>query len=432
MRKLFLTAILIIMVLVLCSCVSTSIGGRDVESDIIGESFYIYGDEFMGGETYSISPSQNIKDLKILKSDLDTDIGEGSIFFSLTIEEDDFILSGEFKTEYLLDDNNKWRFSSLSRATKDSIKKELKLSMSDADIKENLSGLTIDNFRNLNSRWIIVENEIDSFEIIKRNTDLIKGTDKIIATIVLKDSINKVTGEIEINCVYSYSEVRGWMIKDVKKASDKPFKVEVYNTLEDYLIKESLVGKTIREVYYINEIEYKWEFEKEDILEFNILERNSDIENGLDEILCNVKLEKKNITVQGKMKINYKYNKANMHWELINIKRADDEFEYSYIVKPLEAEFIKNDLIGVELRYGNWGSEKWMIETGEIDNFKITQRFVAEYGSTELIYAHIKLTGRTKVTIEGDLKIVIKLQDNNMWKREGLKRVEDFTKTELE
>jgi hypothetical protein len=179
-------------------------------------------------------------------------------------------------------------------------------------------------------------------------------------------------------------------------------------------------------------IEYKWEFEKEDILEFNILERNSDIENGLDEILCNVKLEKKNITVQGKMKINYKYNKANMHWELINIKRADDEFEYSYIVKPLEAEFIKNDLIGVELRYGNWGSEKWMIETGEIDNFKITQRFVAEYGSTELIYAHIKLTGRTKVTIEGDLKIVIKLQDNNMWKREGLKRVEDFTKTELE
>jgi hypothetical protein len=253
MRKLFLTAILIIMVLVLCSCVSTSIGGRDVESDIIGESFYIYGDEFMGGETYSISPSQNIKDLKILKSDLDTDIGEGSIFFSLTIEEDDFILSGEFKTEYLLDDNNKWRFSSLSRATKDSIKKELKLSMSDADIKENLSGLTIDNFRNLNSRWIIVENEIDSFEIIKRNTDLIKGTDKIIATIVLKDSINKVTGEIEINCVYSYSEVRGWMIKDVKKASDKPFKVEVYNTLEDYLIKESLVGKTIREVYYINE-----------------------------------------------------------------------------------------------------------------------------------------------------------------------------------
>lgn len=268
------------------------------------------------------------------------------------------------------------------------------------------------------------EEKIEKLVIDKRQTDKEQKVDTIWCTVTTADA--EVSCEKSIVLTYGLYDKDGWILDNISvNKSSEWIKTPLKGISEEDILK-SLKGQNIS----VNG--ERWEISADSIVDISIGEHDTNLEEKIDVVTVDLKLDAAVEEAAGQLIVNYKFDDR---WKIDTIS-GDKEFTAT--VKPDKAlNVVEEDLITAldkqEFEYGLPKSDNGngisfvstksqqtiTVDKNEISDFIIENQVSSSKGSCQEYICRVRLT-TPNVVFDLNTEIAYKYQKDNGWSVESI------------
>ena len=286
------------------------------------------------------------------------------------------------------------------------------------------------DIENCAQKDIINESEtIDSVAIEKRQTDKSNKLDKVWCKIVTKNA--DVSFEKEVVLEYGLYDKDGWLLDEIDVNPKNEWIIKPLRGTSKGEVLQAIKGQTVivgTDTWIIND---------SNVIESNIDEQNTNLENKTDEILLSVTLEEDVERLLCNLTVEFTFDSK---WKYYSMDVSDSEVEVRSDISPIvDKEVIMNIIEAQEIVVGKGNdTQKIKISSDEISDLTIngcllenkgcTQKYDCEFElskpmaqikmNTDIRYEYSKENG-WKTTLESFNMDVTELKLLGTWKGDG-------------
>jgi hypothetical protein len=455
--KTFIVIILsLIVALGMIGCETKLPEEQQIKKDLVGKKIYLDGNAFYGGTTYVIKEDE-LKKVEILKRQTNKKEKQDIIFIGVEINDGYITYHGVLKLEYNRYDDKGWVLDNIDREGE---KLEIKANsaLSEEEILKPLfeTPILLAN----SGEWQVRENEVESVEILERDTSLDEMLDKVKLHVVCKNGSEMV--RFTDTFVYTYKENKNgngyqWVYTGLENPKDiynskinivEDYEIALYDGVNENIIKNILLPKKTyqKKLYNIiklsnkaKEFSYTWNLRDiSEIKEMVIINQDTNLEKKKDHVEVELTLEKDSIRAKGNLIMDLWYGDSlqGIGWHISDYKVNENKpFNIEYIIKPtLTEEKIKKELLGKKFVYRSGfftRTRSWTIESGEVRKFQLLG-YRPYYSEDNIIDANtiaydieLVLQGSEKA-IKGYASMIYELSEDGKYNFVDIKRIDNF------
>lgn len=385
MKNFYLCLVVVFVLAAFSGC-----GVKELSEEVIlkaaVENFDLYSSEF-SNDVESLSEA-DVASFTFVSHESNLDEDQGNLFdsslLSFVFQGVDYVHEGNVAVSFYYDSEDKeWKLDRPSMQVYDHVRRA-PAEVSESELREGLAEYER-GFSNMSFFHRFKGDEITSLSIVERSTDLYERSDEITFELVAKNGselfTEQGTAQFEYGTSFNDEEVK-WRLELI---SGREIDVELYEGITEELLKVALKDARFKEIN--KGFQYSWGDwrvkSSDEFKDVKILEQQTDLGKGTDEVLAEVTMEKENLRATGTIWIQLShtgYSSDLPYWRLDQVLESNlsdmaiDPIAYNNAV-------VSNGLLKASFwTYKGFFSREDVLLNGEIEALSISNAYYTDYG----------------------------------------------------